>query len=139
MKVKKVLKKLKKAPVDTKFSKALFLLEEGKEDASIKERGIAGRRDWLILADIYNEGAYTQHFHLQNYLQFKLHDGLDEQADFEQEVFRYVRNVAMILYIREVILKESPEDLEPLYEQAKAYFEAEGRLNNISLAAQMRK
>ena len=139
MKIKKVLKKLKKAPTDTELSRALFLLEEGKVDAALQASGVSGRRDWLILADIYNEGEYTQKFHLQNYLQFKLHDGLDEQADFEQECFRYIRNVALILYIREVIFKESPTVLEPLYAVAKEYYENEGRLNNISLAAQMRK
>ena len=58
---------------DTEFSKNIFdVYEEGKEDTDI----IAGRlnknrRDWLILADLYNDQKYTQKFHLLMYLKFK--------------------------------------------------------------------
>ena len=57
---------------DTEFSKNIFdLYEEGKEDTDIiTGRLNKNRRDWLILADLYNDQKYTQKFHLLMYLKF---------------------------------------------------------------------
>jgi len=59
---------------DTVYSRKIFKeYEEGKQDHEIMSGMLKEyRRDWLVLADIYNNGRYTQKFHLYIYLQFKL-------------------------------------------------------------------
>lgn len=131
MKISEVLDKLKKAPDDTKYSKRMFKeYEEGKEDQIIKQSNSRHRRDWLIIADIYHGGNYNQKFHLQNYLEFRLQDGLTKDDLFETNCYRYLRNAALILYIREVIFEESKEKLEETFNRAKKYYENNGRVNN---------
>ena len=61
--------------------------------------------------------APNQRFHLENYLQFKLQDGLKLEDDFEKKCSRYIRNAALILYIREIVFKETAESLKPIAEK----------------------
>ena len=139
MTIGQVLEKLKEARNDTYFSKKIFDIEEGKEDIQLT----SGRRDWLIISEIYGNPAeerYTQRFHLENYLNFKLYDGLPEDTIFRTKCYRYIRNVALLLYIREEIFGESKEELEPLYKKACTYYKnEENEINNASFAAKMRK
>ena len=119
MKVKKVLELLENAEEDTVFSKDIFdNYEEGLQDKQIKEGDFKrNRRDWLIIADIYNEGKYTQRFHLWNFLQFKLHNKkitLDSEFTYSR-----IRNGALMLYIKEVLMEEKVEEL---YESVKAFY-----------------
>lgn len=140
IKIADVLKKLKTAPDDTIYSLAIFILEEGAEDNKIKESNIKNkRRDWLILADIYNEGQYTQKFHLQNYLKFKLNDGYKENESFYSTCYRYLKNAALILYINEVIFEETNESLENKYDLiVKRYTNDKNKINNSKLTNSIR-
>lgn len=143
-----VLDKLKtakeKEKYDTDYSKEIFNVEEGEEDKEIKEgkKSKSYRRDWLVIADIYcnNEHEkYSQHFHLENYIQFKLKNGSSLGDNFKTKCYRYFRNIALILYIREEIFGESKEKLEPLYKKAKKYYKnKENQINNVKFAAEMR-
>lgn len=143
-----VLDKLKtakeKEKYDTDYSKKIFNVEEGEEDKEIKEgkKSKSYRRDWLVIADIYcnNEHEkYSQHFHLENYIQFKLKNGSSLGDNFKTKCYRYFRNIALILYIREEIFGESKEKLEPLYKKAKKYYKnKENQINNVKFAAKMR-
>lgn len=133
-----VLKKLEDAPNDTTYSKNIFKIEEGAEDNKIKENDIKNkRRDWLILADIYNEGQYTQKFHLQNYLKFKLNDGYKETDNF-YTCYKYLRNAALILYINEIIFKENEESLKKKYEEIEKDYKNNNNINNSGLAKMIR-
>lgn len=135
-----VLKKLENAPDDTIYSLAIIILEEGDEDKKIKESNMKNkRRDWLILADIYNEGQYTQKFHLQNYLKFKLYDGYKKNESFYSTCYRYLKNAALILYINEVIFEETNESLENKYDLIeKHYTNDKNTINNSKLAKKIR-
>ncbi|WP_125765871.1 hypothetical protein [Levilactobacillus mulengensis] len=101
------------APADTNASKRIFEVEEGKEDSLVRKgklirngKQIRHRRDWLILADIYNNGEYTQGFHLRNYIEFKLHDGATRSDGLYDG---RIRNAALYFYIREVVYGDSKE------------------------------
>lgn len=61
---------------DTEASLDIFEnYEEGKQDKLILSGEInKSRRDWIVLADIYNDNNYTQKFHLLTYLNFKLYN-----------------------------------------------------------------
>lgn len=121
---------------DTVFSKDLFWnYEEGLEDAHLVKK----RRDWLVIADIYNDGNYTQNFHMRYYLEYKLHTGLTVEDDFEQKCYRYFNNVALILYTREIIFGEEEEALRPLYDLAKDYYQRKGKINNKFFTSKMRR
>lgn len=103
MDIGEVLDILENARGDTEFSKDIFnSYEEGMQDDDLRK----GRRDWLIIADIYNDRNYTQKFHLKNYLHFKLEDGLCRKDNFENRCYRYFNNSALILYTREIIFNE---------------------------------
>lgn len=133
MKIQEVLDVLKSADWDTNWSRQIYDVEEGLEDKCIrKDReksaecqiSIKGRRDWIILWEIYGKKMYAtinaapnQRFHLENYLQFKLQDGLKLEDDFEKKCYRYIRNAALILYIREIVFKETAESLKPIAEK----------------------
>lgn len=133
-----VLKKLEDAPNDTTYSKAIFDIEEGAEDNKIKENDMKNkRRDWLILADIYNERQYTQKFHLQNYLKFKLYDGYEKNESFYSTCYRYLKNAALILYINEVIFEENDESLEKKRNIIANYYK-NNNINNSELAKMIR-
>lgn len=139
--VQAVLTKLKNAKEDTRFSKEIFLLEEGREDSSLKYNKKAGRRDWLIISDLYNKSAnYSQRFHLENYLKFKVADGLNPDALFKSTCYRYIRNVALILYIREIVFEEPEKDLQEFFDKAKSKYEKDPHnINDVRFAAEMRK
>ena len=122
---------------DTDYSEAIFDIEEGAEDNKIKERNMKNkRRDWLILTDIYNEGCYTQKFHLQNYIKFKLNDGYKETDNF-YTCYKYLRNAALILYINEIIFKEDEESLKKKYEEIEKDYK-NNNINNSELAKMIR-
>lgn len=129
---------------DTEYSKAIFDVEEGEEDREIKKgkKSKSYRRDWLVIADIYcnNEHEkYSQHFHLENYIQFKLKNGTSLGDNFKTKCYRYFRNIALILYIREEIFGESKEKLEPLFKEAKKYYKnKENKINDVKFAVKMR-
>lgn len=136
MTIGEVLVKLKQAELDTEYSKAIFEIEEGSEDSALKH----GRRDWILISEIYGSDHCSQRFHLDNYLKFKLHNGLKESDQFETKCYRYIRNVALILYIREVIFDERKEDLELLVYKAKEQYSNDAnKINNVSFASEMRK
>ena len=142
-----VLKILEDAPNDTNYSSAIFKIEEGAEDNKIKDEiknnNVRNkRRDWLILADIYNGGNYTQKFHLQNYLKFKLNDGYKENDNFYNECYKHIRNAALILYINEIIFKENEEDEELLKKKfediTNHYKNNKNNINDSNLAIDIR-
>lgn len=132
---------------DTDYSEAIFEIEEGAEDKKIKKEiknnNVRNkRRDWLILADIYNGGNYTQKFHLQNYLKFKLNDGYKETDNFYKTCYKHLRNAALILYINEVIFEENEENEELLKEKfndvTNHYKNDKNKINNSKLAKDIR-
>lgn len=96
-----------------------------------KEKQKSGRRDWIIIWEIYRKsnGLPNQQFHLKNYLQFKLHDGLKESDCFFTSCYRYIRNAALIFYIREVVFNEKKEDLQQLVEEVVDYYKNGGKIN----------
>lgn len=131
--VKEVLTELEKrsTPTDTYFSREIFKIEEGAQD---KREGIKNRRDWLVIADIYNKAPdntkggnkkYTQKFHLWNYLKFKLANKQIKESDVFS--YAYIRNAALVLYIREVIFEEN---VETQYESVRKYYIDEGGKTN---------
>ena len=138
MKIQEVLDVLKSADWDTNWSRQIYDVEEGLEDKCIrKDREksaecqipIKHRRDWIILWEIYGKKMYgttnaapNQRFHLENYLQFKLQDGLKLEDDFEKKCYRYIRNAALILYIREIVFKETAESLKPIAEKVVEHY-----------------
>ena len=138
MKIQEVLDVLKSADWDTNWSRQIYDVEEGWEDKCIrKDREksaecqipIKHRRDWIILWEIYGKKMYgttnaapNQRFHLENYLQFKLQDGLKLEDDFEKKCYRYIRNAALILYIREIVFKETEDSLKPIAEKVVDYY-----------------
>lgn len=133
-----VLKKMEDAPNDTTYSKAIFDIEEGAEDNKIKENDMKNkRRDWLVLADIYNGRQYTQKFHLQNYLNFKLNNGYKETDNFYKTCYQHLRNAALILYINEVIFKEKEESLKKKCEEIEKDYK-NNKINNPELAKSIR-
>lgn len=133
-----VLKILEDAPNDTDYSKAIFDREEGAEDNKIKESNMKNkRRDWLVLADIYNGRQYTQKFHLQNYLNFKLNNGYKETDNFYKTCYQHLRNAALILYINEIIFKENEESLKKKYEEIEKDYK-NNNINNPELAKKIR-
>lgn len=135
MTINDVLTKLENASDDTEFSKDVFdNYEEGKQDLDLK----TGRRDWLIIADIYNKGQYTQKFHLKNYLDFKLKDGLCLEDDFRKKCYSYFNNAALIFYTREIVFEDKKETLESEYKKAKEYYNQNGKINNRSFAARIK-
>lgn len=66
--------------------------------------------------------APNQRFHLENYLQFKLQNGLKLEDDFEKKCYRYINNAALILYIREIVFKETEDSLKPIAEKVVDYY-----------------
>lgn len=131
--------------MDTECSEIIFKeYEEGKEDEEARLNK-TGRRDWLVIADIYNhedgDDKYNQRFHLINYLKFRLNNGLGVEDNFEKRCYPYFNNVALILYTREVVLdhfkKDDPE-LMKLFNQAKEHYQEDGKINNRSFASKMR-
>ncbi len=118
---------------DTYFSREVFKMEEGAQD---KREETKNRRDWLVIADIYNKdpdtaedgnGKYTQKFHLWNYLKFKLANKKITENDIFS--YAYIRNAALVLYIREVILNENVEEQ---YESVREYYmEEDGKTNTV--------
>lgn len=124
---------------DTEYSKQIFNMEEGKKDEETKKNNKnnkkkTGRRDWLVLSDIYNKKNYTQKFHLENYLRFKLCNGYNGNDNFYNKCYRYLRNAALILYINEIIFKEDKESLEGKFNMVKEHFDNESEINNVKLA-----
>ncbi|MBU7545443.1 hypothetical protein [Weissella cibaria] len=138
MKIQEVLVVLKNADWDTNWSRQIYDVEEGLEDKCIrKDReksaecqiSIKDRRDWIILWEIYGKKMYgttnvapNQRFHLENYLQFKLQNGLKLEDDFEKKCYRYINNAALILYIREIVFKETEDSLKPIAEKVVDYY-----------------
>lgn len=139
-----VLEKLEAAKeqekYDTDYSKAIFDVEEGRE---IKEDKKSCDREWFKDADkcCNNEHEkYTQYFHLKNYIQSKLKNGASSGDNFKTKCYSKFRNIALILYIREVIFGESKEKLEPLYKEAKEYYDdKKNKINTRDLAKRMRE
>ncbi|WP_225047881.1 hypothetical protein [Lacticaseibacillus kribbianus] len=120
--IHEVLDILKTAPDDTDASKKLFAnYEEGRQDQRIRTNpGVGRRRDWLIMADIFNHGNQSQKFHLWCYLQFKLHNNqLTPESPFTAG---RIRNAALTLYIEEVIYHRPPDVIVSLYDAAAAYY-----------------
>ena len=131
MEIKEVLDILNQADNDTEYSKEIFkAYEEGKQDIEIINSKTGNRRDWLVIADIYNKGDYSQKFHLKNYLEFKLKNGLDETADFRKSCYRYFRNAALVLYTREVVFGESKEEIKLIFENVKKFYKDGGKINS---------
>ena len=115
---------------DTLISNEIFeIYEEGAEDIKIKNGEIKkSRRGWLGDADKYNDGKYTQKFHLGNLLKYKLKDNLKEKEKFS---YGHMRNAALILYIREVIYEE---DVSRAYEEVKHYYTQNRPINSPEVA-----
>lgn len=138
IKISDVMDKLKNAEEDTCHSKKIFNIEEGLEDNNLSKN----RRDWILISEIYGnakEKGFTQKFHLKNYLEFKIHDGMSKDADFKKNCYRYIRNVALIFYIREEIFGELPETLESLFNKAVDFYsDKSNKINNVSFASKMR-
>lgn len=106
---------------DTEASERIFKLEEGYEDAKIISGEIKKtRRDWLVIADIYNNGERNQKFHLRNYIEFKLKNGANLEDSFYDG---RIRNAALYLYIREVIygddVQQACESVVNFYEKSR--------------------
>lgn len=59
---------------------------------------------------------------MKNYLEFKLHNGLNEDADFMKTCYRYIRNAALILYIREVVFKETKKELKDIANEVVRHY-----------------
>ncbi|MDL2310600.1 hypothetical protein LJC13_01315 [Peptostreptococcaceae bacterium OttesenSCG-928-C18] len=135
MKIKDVLEILENAIDDSENSKMIFNLEEGHEDNQIKSGLIArGRRDWLIIADIYNNGKYSQKFHLWNFLQFKTKN--DKRKLLENFSYGRIQNGALLVYIKEVIFKE---DATQLVAYLKKYYELDnGRINKFKTTTEFK-
>jgi len=134
MTIQEVLDKLENATEDTCFSSKIFALEEGRQDDGLKK----GRRDWLIIADIYNKGKKTQKFHLTNYLNFKLNDGLTPSDDFLNKCYRYIRNTALILYIAQEIFDIPEKNLERLFKKAEEHYKSNEEPNCPVLASELK-
>lgn len=126
-----ILKNIENYYEDTEYSREVFKVEEWKEYQELKEKQKSGRRDWIIIWEIYRKsnGLPNQQFHLKNYLQFKLHDGLKESDCFFTSCYRYIRNAALIFYIREVVFNEKKEDLQQLVEEVVDYYKNGGKIN----------
>lgn len=128
--VKDVLEKLKSSVLDTKISEEIFKIEEGKEDKLLKNSTALyqGRRDWIILWEIYGKHRAgskeqpNQNFHLKNYLEFRIKNGLNEDENFVSRCYRYIRNAALILYIRETIFGEDKLLLEVIAKRVNDYY-----------------
>lgn len=110
---------------DTEKTRIIFNLEEGEE----LRQNIKPKRDWLIIADLYNKekygnSLYTQNFHLLNYLKFRVQSGLDINELFMTKCYVYFRNLALILYIREVIFQETDEVIDSIFEGMKKSLES---------------
>ncbi|MBO0479154.1 hypothetical protein JZO72_05880 [Vagococcus fluvialis] len=122
MNIKEVITRLEDGKVesDTKASLDIFEnYEEGKQDRSILNGEInKNRRDWLVLADIYNNSNYTQKFHLLTYLNFKLYN---KKITLNDEFsYSYIANSALRLYIGEVIFGQ---DMSKYYDDVKNFYE----------------
>jgi len=119
---------------DTETSKRIFDIEEGKEDRAVCDgtlrhngKRITHRRDWLVLADIYNNGNETQEFHLRNYIEFKLHDGATEGEPLQDGM---IRNAALYLFVREVIYEDSEEVIDEAREKVVEFYNCDANLVN---------
>lgn len=127
---------------DTEKSRIIFNLEEGEE----LRQNIKPKRDWLIIADLYNKeqyknSLYTQNFHLLNYLKFRVQSGLDINELFISKCYIYFKNLALILYIREIIFQEEGEILDPIFKNVRKYLEDEQdytKINDSKVACKYR-
>lgn len=145
MRIDEVLNRLENANKDTEYSKVIFReYEEGKQDEEVKLEN-KSRRDWIVIADIYNiedgNDRYNQRFHLVNYLKFRLENGLKKDDDFKRKCYCRIRNAALILYIREVIFeefKEGDQELSKLFFEVKSHYENGGKINDVSFASKIR-
>ncbi|OCN04436.1 hypothetical protein A4S06_11225 [Erysipelotrichaceae bacterium MTC7] len=116
----------------TELAEELFKIEEGKEDLEIKmQQTNKVRRDWLVMADIFNQGFYNQRFHLYIYLQFNLKNKKIKGTDIIK-VGR-IRNHALKLYIREVINGEDHELVKTDYLQIVEHY----KNNKINTAVKL--
>ncbi|WP_261810323.1 hypothetical protein [Levilactobacillus humaensis] len=124
-----ILRELEKADNDTRSSKTMFLeYEEGQEDKKIIREGLKNkRRDWLVLADIYNNGEQNQKFHLKTYIEFKLNNGYSEGDKLYDG---WIRNAALYFYIREEFYGD---DVTFAFERAKKFYEGPnpGKVNQV--------
>lgn len=105
MTIGNVLKKLEQSVPDTEHSKRIFDVEEGEQDKYFQSINTSnlGRRDWIILWEIYGRKSENstespnQKFHLKNYLEFKLQNDLHLPDNFYVFCYRYIRNSALIM------------------------------------------
>ncbi|PCS04649.1 hypothetical protein RU86_GL001608 [Lactococcus piscium] len=54
---------------------------------------------------------------------------MEETDNFKKKCYRYIRNAALILYIREVVFGEKKEDLQPLVKEIEEYYINGGKIN----------
>lgn len=140
MTIENVLKKLEQSVPDTEHSKQIFDAEEGEQDQCLRSRNTSnlGRRDWIILWGIYGKKSENsielpnQKFHLKNYLEFKIQNGLHLSDNFYVSCYRYIRNSALIIYIREIIFDESRDALDPIVKQIISHYEQGNKINSSS-------
>lgn len=121
---------MKNGNFDFGFSQEIFInYEEGKEDAKIKSNKLnKSRRDWLVNADIFNNGNYNQAFHLWYYLQYKIRTNKIKLQDTFN--YSYIRNAALIIYIREKIFNEDIENIKILVEEIKTFYDNNDNMIN---------
>lgn len=135
-----VLKKLEQSVPDTEHSKRIFDVEEGEQDKCFQSISTSnsGRRDWIILWEIYGRKSENltespnQKFHLKNYLEFKLQNGLHLSDNFYVFCYRYISNSALIIYIREIIFDESRDALDSVVEQIISHYKQGNKINSSS-------
>lgn len=140
MTIGNVLKKLEQSVPDTEHSKRIFDVEEGEQDKYFQSINTSnlGRRDWIILWEIYGRKSENstespnQKFHLKNYLEFKLQNGLHLPDNFYVFCYRYIRNSALIIYIREIIFDENRDDLDPIVKQIISHYKQGNKINSSS-------
>lgn len=140
MTIGNVLKKLEQSVPDTEHSKRIFDVEEGEQDKCFQSINTSnlGRRDWIILWEIYGRKSENptespnQKFHLKNYLEFKLQNGLHLSDNFYFFCYRYIRNSALIIYIREIIFDESRDALDPIVKQIISHYKQGNKINSSS-------
>lgn len=140
--IKDVLTKLEfldSNELDTDFSQQIFAIEEGAQDVKLKTSNSSnqGRRDWIVLWEIYGspDEQPNQNFHLKNYLEFRLKNGLNEDENFVNKCYRHIRNAALILYIREVIFGETSSSLQDIVDALEKHYVEKNQVNSASLIA----
>lgn len=128
LKIVDLLKSLEGAPSDTRYSKVVFEIEEGKKYKD------TGKHEWIEKSECDEKLRHSQKFHLKYYLEDKLSQN-ETHANFA-----YINNGALLLYIYEVVLQLPLEEVTALYELMLDYYQNQnGECNKFKSTGAYRK